>query len=624
MGWNRGCRVLGVVVLGVSLGACADTRTPEDRPDGVAESRAPLPRSEEIQVIAVDADSIPTFVNGAFGQVPSNPDAVRGIEAEALSPVIARVAPLFRVKPEQLFLKKAYVGFDGDAHFRFGVRVNGVEVMGAELRLHARDGQVFAANGDVRSDLPAPLGATLSPALAQELARNHGDSVRDAVIAGAPALVYWRDGARLLLAYRLRVTGAAEDGGPVNNTVLVNARSGEVLLRYSNLHSLRSRRVYDGRNTSTLPGTMARAETPPSLDPIVNVTHDNLGAVYACYWELFGRDSFDNAGAPLIATVHHRVNYVNAFWTGTQLVFGDGDGVNAHNLALAVDVTAHELTHGVTEHESGLIYAGESGGMNESMSDIFGAVCEWHAENRTINAGTFLLGEDIWTPSSSGDALRYMNDPTLDGASLDDYSNYTSGVDVHYSSGISNLAFYLLSQGGRHPSHPDWPFVEGIGIEKAARIFYKANMDMLTPSSGFLAARITTEQAAIQLGYDAGNVASVTAAWEAVNVRAPVIIDMAKDVPFPLRAAVGKSWLGRGMVPTGALDLKFTLSGGTGDADLYVRFDERPTTTLYQCRPFRLGNNEQCVFPAPAAGAWHVLVHAASTYDGATLKMTHQ
>ncbi|NTX04408.1 M4 family metallopeptidase [Myxococcus sp. CA040A] len=623
MGWNRGGRVLGVVVLGLSLGACADTYTPEDRPGGVAESRATLPLAEGIQVIAVDADSVPTFVNGAFGQVPSSPDAVRGIQAEALAPVIARVAPLFRVKPEQLFLKKAYVGFDGDAHFRFGVRVNGVEVMGAELRLHARDGQVFAANGEARTDLPAPLGATRSPAMAGEVARTHGASPRDAVIAGAPALVYWRDGARLLLAYRLRVTGAAEDGGPVNDTVLVNARSGEVLLRYSNLHSLRSRRVYDGRNTSTLPGTMARAETPPSLDPIVNVTHDNLGAVYACYWELFGRDSFDNAGAPLIATVHHRVNYVNAFWTGTQLVFGDGDGVNAHNLALAVDVTAHELTHGVTEHESGLIYSGESGGMNESMSDIFGAVCEWHAENRTINAGTFLLGEDFWTPTHSGDALRYMSNPRLDGVSLDDYSNYTSVVDVHYSSGISNMAFYLLSQGGRHPSHPDWPFVEGIGIEKAARIFYKANMDMLTPSSGFLAARITTEQAAIQLGYDAGNVASVTAAWEAVNVRAPVIIDVAKDVPIPLRAPVGKSWLGRGMVPTGARDLKFTLSGGTGDADLYVRFGDQPTTTLYQCRPFRLGNNEQCIFPSPAAGAWHVLVHAASAYDGASLVMTH-
>ncbi|MFP2913726.1 M4 family metallopeptidase, partial [Pyxidicoccus sp. 3LFB2] len=187
-------------------------------------------------------------------------------------------------------------------------------------------------------------------------------------------------------------------------------------------------------------------------DPVVNTNYDHLGTVYNCYSSLFGRDSYDNLGKVLISTVHHRVNYVNAFWDGTQMVYGDGDGVNASNLANSLDVTAHELTHAVTDTESDLIYSGESGGLNESMSDIFGAVCEWYGDGASdVSARHWLIGDDVWTPSIPNDALRYMNSPTLDGDSLDYYPDYSAGTGVHYSSGISNLAFYLLSQGGTHP-----------------------------------------------------------------------------------------------------------------------------------------------------------------------------
>ena len=176
-------------------------------------------------------------------------------------------------------------------------------------------------------------------------------------------------------------------------------------------------------------------------DPVVNTNYDHLGTVYNCYSSLFGRDSINNAGATLISTVHHRVKYVNAFWDGTQMVYGDGDNVTATNLANSLDVTAHELTHAVTDNESDLIYSGESGGLNESMSDIFGAVCEWYGDGKVVSARTWLIGDDVWTPATPGDALRYMANPTQDGVSLDYYPDYASGVDVHYSSGISNLAF---------------------------------------------------------------------------------------------------------------------------------------------------------------------------------------
>jgi len=130
------------------------------------------------------------------------------------------------------------------------------------------------------------------------------------------------------------------------------------------------------------------------------------------------------------------------------------------------------------------------------------------------------VGEDVWTPGTSGDALRYLNDPRLDGGSLDYYPDYYSGVDVHYSSGISNLAFYLLAQGGTHPRGRSTIYVGGIGMAKAAQIFYRANTVTLLNNTDatFAEAKIATEQAAAQLGYSSSDIAAVTSAWMAVGV----------------------------------------------------------------------------------------------------------
>ncbi|HEY0094420.1 MAG TPA: M4 family metallopeptidase, partial [Archangium sp.] len=338
-------------------------------------------------------------------------------------------------------------------------------------------------------------------------------------------------------------------------------------------------------------------------------------------------DSINNAGATLISTVHHRVKYVNAFWDGTQMVYGDGDNVTATNLANSLDVTAHELTHAVTDNESDLIYSGESGGLNESMSDIFGAVCEWYGDGKVVSQKLWLIGDDVWTPATPGDALRYMHSPTLDGVSLDYFPDYASGVDVHYSSGISNAAFYLLSQGGTHPRAKTSTVVAGIGIEKAARIFYKANADLMTPSTTFEQAKIATEQAAQQLGYDAATIASVSNAWKAVGVGVPVPppvnTPVVKNQPVPnIAGAKGSKTYFSFQVPEGAYDLNVSIAGGTGDADLYVRFNNAPTTTQYDCRPYKSGNAESCAFAAPAQGTWYVMLNAFSAYSGVTLNVT--
>nr|BDT33226.1 M4 family metallopeptidase [Myxococcus sp. MH1] len=623
---KRGRGVLGATLLSLTLSACTDADTPKDLHDDAA-TQAAAALAQGHEVLSADPDQVPTFLRGRFGEVPTGKLALKGLQTHSLAPVLARVAPLFKLDTEQLFLKKAYVGSDGDTHYRFGVRYHGVEVLGAELRLHARDGQVFAVNGNARGGLAALQSDPIGVDLAKANALADKGSVPGLVVRKAPALVYWRDQDQLILSWRVLVAGAKQDGTPVKESVLVNARSGEVFERFNHIHSALDRIVYDGQNTNDLPGTVARREgEAPHADPVVNAAYDNTGAVWRCYKELFDRDSYDDLGATLHSTVHHRVNYVNAYWDGEQMVFGDGDGTTAINLAYGLDVIAHELTHAVTEVDSDLIYSGESGGLNESISDIFGAVCEWHSEGKVINEGTYLVGEDVWTPEVPGDALRYMNNPTQDGDSLDDYHNYSNGVDVHYSSGISNLAFYLLAQGGTHPRFPTRPAVTGIGIEMAGRIFYKANRDLLMPNSTFDAARIATEQAAVQLGYDASVVASVAAAWKAVNVGVVFEptdpFELERNVPVVLSGtASGAKEYGWAEVPEGATNLRFTLSGTTGDPDLYIRQGNYPTTGLYDCRPYRSGANEECVFPTPTAGKWYAMVNTYTPYTNASLVM---
>jgi vibriolysin len=612
--------VLGISLLSLMTGACTEA-TPSEKPRDAVEKTSSTARLDGLQVVAAEPDGVPTFISGPLGAAPTEAGAVQSIQAAQLRPVLEGAAPLFRLKPDDLYLKKAYVGFDGDAHFRYGVRRNGIDVLGGELRLHARNGAVFAANTNARGDLLAPERATVSPEAAATAAKVDRSSPPGATATGEPRLVYWRDGDQLVLAYEVRLRGTDADGGPLDDSVLVNARNGDVFERLSHIQAALNRRVYDGD------GGPSRSEgEPPVANPLVNIAYDHLGAVYRCYSELFGRDSYDNAGARLTSTVYHRDHYVNIFWDGVQLVMGDGGGVTPALLARAVDVMAHEVTHGVTDTESDLIYSGESGGLNESISDIFGAVCEWHSKGKVVDANTWLFGEDVWTPDIPGDAIRYMHNPKLDGVSLDAYSEYSSGTEVHFSSGIPNLAFYLLSQGGLHPRIPNELPVTGIGIEKAARIFYKANVDLLLPSSNFQAAKTATEQAAFQLGYDSATITSVTRSWLAVQVGIPhdppFGEEMEKDAPVQLSGPRGGQHRFFVEVPEGVRDLRFTLTGGTGDADLYVRFNSVPTTTLYDCRPFKSGNEEECLFPAPAQGKWWAMVNGFSAYANVTLKVT--
>jgi vibriolysin len=291
-----------------------------------------------------------------------------------------------------------------------------------------------------------------------------------------------------------------------------------------------------------------------------------------------------------------------------------------------LDVIVHEPSHAVTVADSNLTYAGEPGGLNEGVSDIFAAYCESWTRNWSTDLDVWKIGEDIWTPATAGDAIRYMYDPALDGASLDFWTSTAGSRDVHYSSGIANLAFKLLSTGGTHPRGKSTLVVPGIGVQKAGAIFYKANRDIFTASTTFAQAKTYTEQTAKALhGTGAAEVAAVTAAWSAVNVGAVVPPPAAS----PLTNGVAKTGLSGASgsetfyyldVPAGVAST-FALSGGTGDADLYVKAGSTPTTSSYDCRPYLSGNNETCNIAAKTTAIRiYVMLRGYMAYTSASLK----
>jgi len=261
-------------------------------------------------------------------------------------------------------------------------------------------------------------------------------------------------------------------------------------------------------------------EGDPTRNKAAVDAHYGAQMTYDFYKNVLGRDSLDGKGEKLVSNVHISNNYVNAFWDGTQMNYGDGDGKTAGALT-TLDIAGHEITHGLTERTAGLIYRGESGGLNEAFSDIMGTGVEWYAsqQNSAVKFD-WAVGEDAWTPNNGDatDALRYMDDPTKDKYSVDHYSNYPKQTEVHGSSGIANNAFYLLANGGTNKTSKQT--VEGgIGIEKGLKIFGRALEHYMTPSTTFAQAREATIKAATDL-YGAGSpeVAKVKESWAAVGV----------------------------------------------------------------------------------------------------------
>jgi Zn-dependent metalloprotease len=230
------------------------------------------------------------------------------------------------------------------------------------------------------------------------------------------------------------------------------------------------RTVYDAQTNQDLPGVLVRGEGAAAVaDQAINDAYDGSGVVWDFYNAIFQRDSIDGRGMRLDSTVHFAVDYDNAFWNGSQMVYGDGDGIVLHNLTGALEVIAHEITHGVTQNESGLVYQGQSGALNEHISDVFGVVVKQYHLNQTAAQADWLVGVGILVapnPMPAGGvcrALRDMLNPGTAYVNLPDLGsdtqpahmrNFYNGSDdhggVHTNSGIPNKAFatYARAVGG--------------------------------------------------------------------------------------------------------------------------------------------------------------------------------
>ncbi len=304
-----------------------------------------------------------------------------------------------------------------------------------------------------------------------------------------------------------------------------SARTTPHVATMSIMHKQRS--VYDAKHGSSLPGTLVRGEgDPPVSDVAVNEAYDGAGGTYDLYNEVYSRNSIDGNGLPIDSTVHYQKGYDNAFWDGQQMVYGDGDEDLPpdkrlfNRFTISIDVMGHELTHGVTQYEANLNYSGQSGALNESMSDVFGSLVKQRMLGHTASEADWIIGQGLLTSNVNGIGLRSMkapgtayDDPVLgkdpQPANMKDYVNtIEDNGGVHINSGIPNHAFYVVA-------------IElgGNAWEKAGLIWYKTLADKLTSSSKFQDAADLTFQAAADL-YGAGSLEQIAVqkGWSEVGI----------------------------------------------------------------------------------------------------------
>jgi len=282
------------------------------------------------------------------------------------------------------------------------------------------------------------------------------------------------------------------------------------------------RTIYTANHTQKLPGKAMRSEgDKASTDKSVNQAYDGLGATFDFYLAAYNRNSIDNRGLPLKATVHFDKSYDNAFWNGQQMVFGDGDGTTFGDFTGELDVIGHELTHGVTGSQANLTYQGQAGALNESISDVFGSLVKQFALKQTADKADWLIGKglllnqkDVALRSMKAPGTAYKNDPLLGDdpqpATMQDY-NETSEDNggVHINSGIPNHAFYLVAAA-----------LGGFAWLKAGQIWYDTLLDpRLEQSADFAAfANLTSMNAAHRYGNGCAEQNAVLAAWKQVGV----------------------------------------------------------------------------------------------------------
>ncbi|MGW6474223.1 M4 family metallopeptidase [Streptomyces nigra] len=464
---------------------------------------------------------------------------------------------------EKLLVKDVVKDADGTTHTRYERTYAGLPVLGGDLVVHDKSGRTTvtrASKATLALNTLSPK-ITKSAAAGTALAASKKTKVKGAETERAPRLVVWAGAGKPVLAWETVVEGVQKDGTPSELQVVTDAATGKQLLAAEKVHTGSGKGQFVG---DVEIGTTQSGSTYQLVDPDranqktydLNQGTSGTGTLFtddndvwgngqpsdrqtagvdvaygaAATWDYFkdsyGRNGIRNDGVAAYSRAHYGNNYVNAFWQDSCfcMTYGDGSG-NTHPLT-ALDVAAHEMSHGVTAATAGLVYSGESGGLNEATSDIFAAAVEFH-EDLPADPGDYFVGEKI-DINGDGTPLRYMDKPSKDGASKDNWSSTLGGIDVHYSSGPANHFFYLLSEGSGpktvngvdydSPTYDGQP-VTGIGIENAAAIWYRALTTYMTSTTNYAGARTATLSAAADLfGAYSPTYLAVADAWAGINV----------------------------------------------------------------------------------------------------------
>ncbi|MGW4378738.1 M4 family metallopeptidase [Kitasatospora sp. NPDC004531] len=472
---------------------------------------------------------------------------------------------------ERLVAKDVLVDNDGARHVRYDRTYRGLPVVGGDLVVHrAKNGKItsttWAHDGALKVAGVAPKLSAQDASKTAERSAKHVKQARTTNLDSSQ-LVVWAGGKVPVLAYRNTVTGAGDTGANSREAVLIDAASGAVLdsyevnpeisgtgngvnvgqvtletsqggsgytltdalhgstVVYDSYNSPQSNPAQNARTFSKSTNTWGNGSTSSRESAAVDASY-GLAKTWDYYKNTFNRSGIRNDGRGAPAYVHVDNQLLNAFYDDSCfcMSFGDGSSQNGNTPLTALDVSGHEMSHGVTAATANLNYSGESGGLNEATSDIFGSMVEFYANN-TTDPGDYYIGEKLHMGNGY---LRRMDNPSADGSSLSCYSSRAGQVDVHYSSGIANHFFYLTAEGtgaktiGGLP-HNGTPCngdsFNGIGKDKAAAIWYRALSTYMTSTTNYSSARTATLQAAADLyGSNSQERYIVSKAWAAVSL----------------------------------------------------------------------------------------------------------
>ena len=502
--------------------------------------------------------------------------------ARALGLIASHASSLHRADADGFVARDVIVDGNGTEHVRFDRTYRGLPVLGGDVVIHSRNGQMKAASLTLKTSGRPDVTPTFN---ANQAIVEAGARFGTGFI-GTPTsrLVVYARNVAPTLAHEVVFAGLKADQTPTDMHYIVDAKTGKLLEKWDTIETGKpggggtactgtsaagtGNTLYDGSvtiNTTQCTSTTGfqlkdltrgggyttdlNGSTSGSGTIFSNSTnnwgdgtnanrasaaadaHFGVAATWDYYKNVHGRTGIANDGKGALSKVHYGRNYVNAFWSDSCfcMSFGDGDGVTYGPL-VNLDVAGHEMTHGVTSRTAALTYSGESGGLNESNSDIFGTMVEFYANNPN-NPGEYEIGNELYLNNpGQTQAFRYMYHPSLEGAgrSVDCWYSGVGSLDVHYSSGPSNHYFYLLAEGSAPKTWRNGTYgsptcngstVTGIGRDAAAKIQYRALTVYMTSSTNYAGDRAASLSAATDL-YGAGSTQynAVAAAWSAVSV----------------------------------------------------------------------------------------------------------